>query len=298
MREAEARLSGARARLDQARLELPTLEQRLAVSRLAQQQAGEDAPPRVKLAQAQLAVTQAELRRVLADEGQAQLEADRYKGLAEKGAAPRQIAEQSASRLAAAHAAVDALRRQVMAAESGIAVARAGLQSPRIREAEGKTIERQMEEARASIRLAESEVRVAQSGVDRAQQDLRETELHAPTAGTVITRAAEPGRNVAGGATVLTLVDLKRLYMRGFVPEGQIGRVKLAQRAQVYLDSAPDKPLEAEVTRVDPQAMFTPENTYFKEDRVKQVVGIKLGLKGGEGAAKPGMPADGKIHVQ
>ena len=51
------------------------------------------------------------------------------------------------------------------------------------------------------------------------------------------------------------------------------------------------------VSRIDPQATFTPENTYFREDRVKQVVGVKLQLKGAFGFAKPGMPAEGEILV-
>ena len=50
--------------------------------------------------------------------------------------------------------------------------------------------------------------------------------------------------------------------------------------------------------RIDPQATFTPENTYFRDDRVKQVVGVKLQLKGAVGFAKPGMSADGEILVQ
>ena len=52
------------------------------------------------------------------------------------------------------------------------------------------------------------------------------------------------------------------------------------------------------MSRVDPQASFTPENTYFREDRVKQVVGVKLQLRGAVGFAKPGMPADGEILVE
>jgi len=51
------------------------------------------------------------------------------------------------------------------------------------------------------------------------------------------------------------------------------------------------------VIRIDPQVMFTPENTYFKDDRVKQVMGVKLGLKGAYGFAKPGMPADGEVQI-
>jgi HlyD family secretion protein len=81
------------------------------------------------------------------------------------------------------------------------------------------------------------------------------------------------------------------------VPEGRIGAVKVGQPARVYLDSNPNAPVEASVSRIDPQAMFTPENTYFRDDRVKQVVGVKLQLAGAVGFAKPGMPADGEILV-
>ena len=100
------------------------------------------------------------------------------------------------------------------------------------------------------------------------------------------------------GTAIVTLIDLSRVYLRGFIPEGQIGNVKLGQAARVYLDSAPDRPLDSVVGRIDPQATFTPENTYFRNDRVKQVVGVKLQLKAGfGGAAKPGMPADGEILI-
>jgi membrane fusion protein YbhG len=92
-------------------------------------------------------------------------------------------------------------------------------------------------------------------------------------------------------------VDLHKLYLRGFIPEGDVGRVKVGQQAQVYLDSNPKEAIPAEVIRIDPQVMFTPENTYFQNDRVKQVMGVKLGLKGAFGFAKPGMPADGRIQI-
>ena len=74
--------------------------------------------------------------------------------------------------------------------------------------------------------------------------------------------------------------------------------MKIGQTARVYVDSQPNEALDAIVSRVDPEATFTPENTYFRNDRVKQVVGIKLQLKSGLGFAKPGMSADGDILVQ
>jgi HlyD family secretion protein len=130
-----------------------------------------------------------------------------------------------------------------------------------------------------------------------AQANRADLTIRAPFAGTVVTRSAEPGEVVGIGTAIVTLVDLSRVYLRGFVPEGRIGAVKVGQAARVFLDSSPNVPVEAFVSRIDPQATFTPENTYFRDDRVKQVVGVKLQLKGAVGFAKPGMPADGEILV-
>ena len=81
--------------------------------------------------------------------------------------------------------------------------------------------------------------------------------------------------------------NLGEVYLRAFVPGGDIGRVRIGQPARVYLDSAPNTPIDAQVIRIDPEASFTPENTYFREDRVKQVVGVKLLINGALGFAKP-----------
>lgn len=108
---------------------------------------------------------------------------------------------------------------------------------------------------------------------------------------------AEPGEVVVAGTTIITLVNLSEVYLRGFVPQSEIGRVRVGQPARVYLDSTPNQPIEAYVARVDPEASFTPENVYFRNERVRQVFGVRLQLKGAFGFAKPGMTAEGEILV-
>jgi HlyD family secretion protein len=158
-------------------------------------------------------------------------------------------------------------------------------------------IRQQINQQQSQIADANANIAQARAQLDEAEANRNDLTVKAPFTGTIVTRAAEPGEVITAGTPVLTMVDLTKVYLRGFVPEGQIGDVKVGQSARVYLDSDPKKPLNAFVSRVDPQATFTPENTYFRDDRVKQVVGVKLQLKEAFGYAKPGMPADGEILV-
>jgi HlyD family secretion protein len=293
----KAQLISDKRKVDQLRRQLDTYKEKIRQSQLYVEQSKSLSPAQVKEAEANVATSKAELVRSQAELEQSRIDAQRYPVLAQRGAVPKQLAEQYTTKLGIAEASVDANKRRVAAAEASLAQARTQLQNPKIKEADRKTLERQVDEVKAQIAAAEAEVAAGQAEVRYAKANLEDLTIVAPIAGTILTRAAEPGRVIAAGQTVLTMVDLSKLYLRGFVPEGDVGRVKVGQQAKVLLDSHPDQPIPAEVIRVDPEVMFTPENTYFKDDRVKQVMGIKLGLKGAVGLAKPGMPADGEIQV-
>jgi HlyD family secretion protein len=155
----------------------------------------------------------------------------------------------------------------------------------------------QIAQQQAEIASADATANQSRAQLAEARENRQDLTVRAPFTGTVATRTAEPGEVVTAGTPLITLIDLTKVYLRGFVPEGQIGKVRVGQSAHVYLDSNPEQPVDAYVARIDPQATFTPENTYFREDRVKQVVGLKLQLKSSFGFAKPGMPADGEILV-
>src|SRR5215470_4182730 len=233
-------------------------------------------PARVALAEANLAASKADYVRWQAELQQADIDAKRYPPLVETGAAAEQLAEQQKTKLKVALASTDASHKQVLAAEASLAQAKAQLA--------------QIPTAKANLASSKAQLR-------RFEANVTDLNITAPIAGTILTRSAEPGRVIAAGQTILTMVDLHKLYLRGFVPEGDVGKVKVGQQAKVYLDSNPKEAITAEVIRIDPQVMFTPENTYFKDDRVKQVMGVKLGLKSAFGLAKPGMPADGEIQI-
>ena len=294
----KARIVSDQRTADQLQSQLATYAEKVRQAELYEDQAETDAPGHVKEAEATLAASQADLARWEAELRQVQIDAKRYAPLAKTGAVAVQVAEQYGTREQAVLASVDASRKHVAAAEATLQQARAQLQNIAIKAADRLTLLRETDELKHRIASAQADVEAEQAALRKIEADLADLTIHAPIAGTILTRSAEPGRVIQPGQTILTMVDLTKLYLRGFVPEGAIGKVKVGQQAQVYLDSNPKEPIPAEVIRVDPEAMFTPENTYFKEDRVKQVMGVKLGLRGAYGFAKPGMPADGRIQIQ
>jgi HlyD family secretion protein len=290
-------LTQAETQVRAARAQIGVLHEELRQNQLQAEQATTDASGRVQQAEAELAAADATLAQQRAALQMAVFDKDAYTRLAATGAASERQAVQAVATADQQAAAVAAAQRQVEAARGALGTARANLTNPTIRAAQVAAVERQIAQQQAQVASATAQTEHARAQLVEASSNRQDLVVRAPFAGTITTRSAEPGEVVVAGTPVVTLLDLGKVYLRGFVPEGDIGRVKVGQAARVYLDSNPTQPVEAFVSRIDPEASFTPENTYFRDDRVKQVVGVKLQLKGAVGLAKPGMPADGEILV-
>jgi HlyD family secretion protein len=295
--QASMSVTAADARVQVVERQSAVLAEQLQQSELQTGQANVDAAGRVEQAEAELAAAEADLARQEAANQLALFDKDAYSRLVASGAVSERQGKQAIATADQQAATVAAATRRVEAAHGALLTARANLTNERIRGAQTAGIRKQIAQQRAEIASATANADHARAQLREANADLHDLVVMAPFAGTVITRSAEPGEVLLGGTAIVTLVDLAKVYLRGYIPEGQIGQIKVGQPARVYLDSAPDQAVEAVVSRVDPQATFTPENTYFRDDRVKQVIGLKLQLKGALGLAKPGMPADGEILV-
>jgi HlyD family secretion protein len=130
----------------------------------------------------------------------------------------------------------------------------------------------------------------AQSQVVAAQ--IANATLAAPIAGIVFTRNLEIGENAFPGSSVMTLVDDRDLWVKVYVSESMLGRVKIGMAAAVTVDSFPGRTFSGTVTYVSPQAEFTPKNVQTKEERVRLVYAVKVKVDSADGALKIGMPAD------
>jgi len=170
----------------------------------------------------------------------------------------------------------------------------------------------QVSRARAAVELAEAarldlkrkeqevETRRAEIARSRAQLDIAESQLEdavvtAPVGGVVLVKAAEVGEILAPGTSILTIGDLDRPWLRGYINEPDLGRVKLGQKVKVTTDSFPDKVYWGKVSYISSQAEFTPRTIQTTEERVKLVYRLKIDIENPRHELKVNMPADAEI---
>lgn len=137
----------------------------------------------------------------------------------------------------------------------------------------------------------------AEAALDEARATLDDLTLKAPSDGTITHRLHEVGTVIAAGAPVYTLVNLDALHLRVYVPEAQIGRLRLGLPAKVHTDAFPDDPFDATVSYIASEAEFTPKEVQTPDERVKLVYAVKLALAdNADHRLTPGIPADAVIR--
>jgi len=142
------------------------------------------------------------------------------------------------------------------------------------------------------VEAARIQLEQARANRDQVRKQLEYMEVKAPRKGTILTQGVYEGEYVAPGSTLFTLAEMDTLFLTIYVPETLLGKIRLGQRGEVWVDSVPDRGFPAEVVFISSQAEFTPRNVQTQEERVKLVYGVKLKVKNQDGVLKIGMPAD------
>jgi len=309
LRGTQAELAKTQQQVKQARSQIEVIQSNIRETKLNRQQAQDNSQGNIEQAQANLEAATAQLEQAQAQKQQAQsqlklakADRDRFQRLWEQGVVAKQRYDQAQTEweslqatVKARQSAVNASQRQVKAARGKLRQAKTSSTNPEIFSEQLQGLRQQLEQARSRLEAAQADVANAQANQGQIQAQLDDLDITSPIDGVVLDRVAEPGEVLSSGKIILTILDLDEVYLRGYVPEGQIGNIRVGQPANVYLDSDPNQPLEATVSSIDSEASFTPENIYFKRDRVKQVFGLKLSIDNPQGFAKPGMPADAEI---
>ena len=139
----------------------------------------------------------------------------------------------------------------------------------------------QVEQARASLKLAETQ--------------LSYTVLNSPLSGVVLVKSSERGEVVNPGTSIITLADLENVWLKAYIPETDLSKVKWGQEVIVTTDLRPKKEYKGKISFISSQAEFTPKSIQTEKERVTLVYRIKVDIPNPDRELKPGMPADGKI---
>jgi len=153
-----------------------------------------------------------------------------------------------------------------------------------------QSAERQVELAQASIQNAEEALKLALIVLDY-------TTLTAPFDGVITVRQAELGEIMVPGTPVMTLADLDHIWLRAYINETDIGKIRLDQTATVKTDTYPGKSYKGRVSFISSSAEFTPKSVETHAERVTLVYRIKIDIDNPTHELVPGMPADAVIEA-
>lgn len=197
----------------------------------------------------------------------------------------------------------------VRQAEERLALVQEGARQEQIEQARAQ-VERckaaiQLTEAgRLEIRRKELELETRRAETSRARSMLAVTEsqlsdmtIHSPLSGIVLVKSAEVGEVVAAGTSVATIADLEKPWLRAYLNERNLGRVKIGDAVKVTTDSFPDKVYQGRISFISSQAEFTPKQIQTQEERVKLVYRIKIEVDNPQQELKLNMPADAEIQL-
>jgi HlyD family secretion protein len=223
---------------------------------------------------------------------------DRYSGLYKKQLVSTQQYE--AARTASQMA--DARERQ---AKEQLDLMKEGPRKEEIAQARDAYSRAEQQYTLVKIGPRREDIEQARAHLDQARQSLALAEtrlgyatLLSPMSGVVLSKSIEPGEYVSPGTPIVTVGDLVNVWLRAYVNETDLGRVRLGQRVLVTTDTYPGKVYDGRVSFISSQAEFTPKSVQTEKVRVKLVYRIKIDISNPNMELKPGMPADAEILAE
>ena len=149
-----------------------------------------------------------------------------------------------------------------------------------------------------AVAAARAQVAQAEAAITLARARLAEATIAAPIGGVVLRKNLEAGETANPGVAIVTLLDPRDIWLRAYVPETDIGRIRVGQAATITVDAYPGRRFPGEISEIASEAEFTPKNVQTKKERVNLVFRVKIAAKNPDGVLKPGMPADAVLHTR
>ena len=147
------------------------------------------------------------------------------------------------------------------------------------------------------IAIARANLAQANASLGLSRINATYTILRAPAAGVITVRQAELGEVVSPGSPVVTLADLDHIWLRAYIAETDLGKIRWGQDASITTDTYPGKQYHGHISFISPDAEFTPKSVQTYAERVTLVYRIKIDIDNPNHELKPGMPADAHIEL-
>ncbi|MCX7822839.1 MAG: efflux RND transporter periplasmic adaptor subunit [Syntrophobacterales bacterium] len=270
------------AKVDQAREAVSTLEAQFRAAKLSLEVLKRDVPLTVETARSTLAQARSHWASAQVKAKQAERDALRFQHLFGAGAIDKHRFEQIDLARQVAFYQLRAAEESIRTAEKQLAQTLLGYDRIKVKEAEVEALSAQLAQAKATLREAES--------------TLDDLIIKAPTSGIITSRMVDIGEVITAGAPIMDVVNLDRLYLQVYIPEKEIGKIRLGLPARIYVDALPEIFLTATVRYIASRAQFTPKEVQTPDERVKLVFAVRLYLdENPDHRLTPGLPADAVI---
>ena len=182
-------------------------------------------------------------------------------------------------------------KEDIAAAQAQVARAKAAL---KVTEATHFDIERKL----TDVQARRIEIDRARKAVAVVDSQLEDAAAYSSIDGVVLVKSADPGEVIAAGTSVVTIGDIDHPWLRGYIAQNELGRVKIGQRVKVTSDSYPGKVYQGRVSFIASQAEFTPKQIQTKDERVKLVYRIKIEVENPGRELKSNMPVDAELITE
>jgi HlyD family secretion protein len=237
-----------------------------------------------------IAAAQSDVERAAADEARARLDFQRYEALAQKDLVSKQQRDTAEANWKMALAQQQNYQHKLDELRRGY------------RPEEIASVEAHYRETQATLEKFEKgnrreDVELAKAAYAYDEARFRERQVTAPSAAIVEVLDVRPGDIIAPNTPVATLLEQDQIYVRIYIPETELGRVQLGQKAEVRVDSFPKTVFDGIVEQINQQAEFLPRNVQTREERVHQVFGVKIRINDPAGHVLAGMAADVKLKA-
>jgi HlyD family secretion protein len=216
-----------------------------------------------------IAAQQAQVESVKADLESAERDLLRMQGLLDKGSGTTKSRDDAGTRRDVAAAKLESARQSLLRMKAG----------SRAEEIDAARAQLQAKDARVAI----------------LEQQVKDATVTSPSAGVVTEKVAEAGELLQIGSVLCVVTDLKEPWLNVYVGEPDLARIRLGQEGEVRTDDGQVR--KGRVTFIASKAEFTPKNVQTRDERVKLVYRVKVGLDNGEGLFKPGMPAEARLQA-